>query len=357
MMVASKPPACLAVDIGGTKIALGVFGLDGQARGEVTQATVLFGENGRADAQALIGMIWARAEEARTQGVELCGLGLSICGNVNMENGNCSLIPNLHWRDVPFGKMAAEATGLPVFAATDTRMAALAEHVWGAAQGVDHFCWCTVGTGYGGYLYLDGKPFDGFHGIAGPFGHNTIDEVNGYLCGCGRRGCVETYVAGPAIARAGQAAVQAGEAPLLALLAGDAPVTTHMVVQAYRQQDQAAVKIIDEVVRMIAISLSGVNNLLDLEMFILGGGVIHALPELVGLVGERIRGYLMSAEAKRDLLIVQESFPNSSLVGAAAYAFVKLGLLYDEDQAQNQLKHEESHNVEFIHRTIQGEKK
>jgi glucokinase len=320
------------VDIGGTKIALGVFDLNGSLLGEAVNQPVPFGPDGRADPEALTAMIAAHAARARKDGLEPRALGLSICGNVDMRDGNCLLIPNLHWRSVPFGRMVQAATGLPVFAATDTRQAALAEHVWGAARGLRHFCWATVGTGYGGYLYLDGKPFDGHHGIAGPFGHNTIDEVNGFPCGCGRRGCVETYVAGPAIARAGQAALDAGDSPILAELSSQGTVTTPMVVQAYQQNDPAAIRIIDDVARMIAISLGGVNNLLDLEMFILGGGVVHALPGLVALVDSKIRHYLMSEEARCDLRIMKETFPNASLAGAAAHAFVHTGLLSDETQ-------------------------
>jgi glucokinase len=325
----TNSPAYLAVDIGGTKIALGLFNPNGQSLDAVSHAPVPFGADGQADPQALVAIILSRLEGARASGFEPVALGLSICGNVDLNTGNCLLIPNLGWKDVPFGEMVAAATGLPAFAATDVRQAALAEHTWGAARGVNHFCWCTVGTGYGGYLYLDGKPYDGVHGIAGPFGHNTLDEVNGYPCGCGRRGCVETYVAGPAIARAGQAALEAGQSPLLAELSAGSRVTTPMVFQAYRQGDPATVDIVNEVVRNISISLSGVNNLLDLELFILGGGVVQALPELVTMIDKRIRGYLMSPEARCDLKICQESFANASLVGAAAHAFINLGLLSD----------------------------
>jgi glucokinase len=323
----TESPVCLAVDIGGTKAALGVFNLAGKCLGEVTQFPVPFGANGQADPQGLVSIILSQLEAMRGSGYEPFALGLSMCGNVDMTTGNCLLVPNLHWQDVPFGEMVRAASGLPVFAATDVRQAALAEHTWGAARGVNNFCWCTVGTGYGGYLYLDGKPYDGVHGIAGPFGHNTLDEVNGFPCGCGRRGCVETYVSGPAIARAGQSALESGQSPLLLELANGGRVTTPMVLQAYRLGDTAAKIILNEVARKIAISLSGVNNLLDLELFVLGGGVVQAFPELMTKIDEKIRLYLMSPEARRDLKICRESFPNASLVGAAAHAFLNLGLL------------------------------
>lgn len=321
-------PLCLAVDIGGTKIALGYFDSQGKIYGDIIQKPVPFDSNQVANPEKLIEIISEHLVKVQHQKIPVCSLGISICGNVNMEKGLCTLIPNLHWRNVPFGSMVAQSVGLPVFTATDTRQAALAEHFWGAARGISHFCWCTIGTGYGGYFYLDGKPFDGYHGIAGPFGHNTIDEVNGPLCGCGKRGCIETYVAGPAIGRAGQAAMKRGKSPILTNLAGeDGTVTSHMVVEAYHLGDPAAVEIIDEVVRLVCISLSGINNMLDLQMIILGGGIVRAVPDLVHKIDMRIREFLMSSEGKRDLCIKEESFANSSLYGAAAYAFLKLNLL------------------------------
>lgn len=329
MTINNNPvPICLAVDIGGTKIASGFIDPLGKLHSEVIIKPVPCNPNKIADPNALIEIITEQSQKAQRQNIPICGLGLSICGNVSMDKGLCTLIPNLHWQNVPFGSMIAQATGLPVFAATDTRQAAMAEHFWGAARGISHFCWCTIGTGYGGYFYLDGKPFDGYHGIAGPFGHNTIDEVNGPICGCGKRGCIETYVAGPAISRAGQAAMQRGDSPLLVDLAGkDGTVTSHMVVDAYCQGDPAAVAIIDEVVRLICINLSGINNMLDLQMIILGGGIVRAVPDLVEKIDMRIRDFLMSSEAKHDLHIMKESFTNSSLFGAAAYTFMKLNLI------------------------------
>jgi glucokinase len=206
-------------------------------------------------------------------------------------------------------------------------MAALAEHTWGIARGITHFAWCTVGTGYGGYLFLDDKIYGGYHGFAGNFGHTTLDEINGYPCGCGRRGCFETFVAGPAIARAGQAAVDSGRSPLLAQLAGDRPVSTHMVFQANANGDPAAVEIINQVIRLISINLGGVVNTLDLHMIVMGGGVVNASPDFVPRINARIRDFLETEEAKRDLMVVKETFPNAALFGSAADFFISHGCL------------------------------
>ena len=299
----------------------------GQSHTPTAKHPVPFDAQNIADPVGLLDILAPYVEQARGLPGRLLGIGLSLCGNIDRATGEAVLVPNLHWRNLPFGRMAAERFDLPVYAATDVRMAAQAEALWGVAQGVRHFAWTTIGTGYGGYLFLDGKLYEGAHGFAGNFGHFTVDEINGYPCGCGRRGCLETYVAGPAIARAGQTALNAGTSPVLAELAQDGRVTSHMVFEAEAQGDPAAQAILEDVVRRVSIGLGGLVNTLDLDMIILGGGVVYGNPNLVARIDARIRQYMMTVEAKRDLRVVQESLPNSALYGAAAEVFVCTGLM------------------------------
>lgn len=318
---------CLAVDIGGTKMAIALVGRDGRARTPISAVYVPFDEKGIADPAGLIRLMEPYVQEARRARGNLAGIGLSLCGNIDTATGDAILVPNLHWRYLPFGKMVQDAFGLGIVAATDVCMAALAEHTWGVAKDVSHFIWATVGTGYGGYLWLEDHLYGGIHGFAGNFGHITLDEINGYPCGCGRRGCFETFVAGPAIARAGQAALDAGRSPKLSDLAMGKPITSRMVFEARAAGDPASIDIIENVIRLISINLGGVINLLDLKMIVMGGGVANASPDFVERINRRIRDFLMTEEAKRDLQVVKESFPNSALFGSAAMLFQKLGLL------------------------------
>lgn len=315
----------LAIDIGGTKIALALLDPNGCILSPPAKYPVPFTAHGPADPDGLLEIIQPFVRTAKTRAGSFRGIGLSLCGNVDPDTGMAVLIPNLHWRNLPFGQMVRDAFDAPVFAATDVRMAALAEARWGAARGVQHFAWATVGTGYGGYLFLDGKLYDGAHRFAGPFGHSTWDEVNGEMCGCGRRGCVETFVAGPAIARAGHTAAQNGQSPILQEIFAIRPVTTGDVFSAEIAGDAAAHAILENVIRLIAINLGSLVNTLDLEMIVMGGGVVHACPDFIGRIRCRIRDYLMSEESKRDLRIVAETFENSALVGAAADVFLRQG--------------------------------
>lgn len=322
----SREEFALAIDIGGTKIAVTAVDHHGQTLLKPDSLQVPFTSNGVADSDRIIEMLAPYVEQAKSLPGKLVGIGLSCCGNIDSETGMAVLVANLHWRNLPFGQMMQRAFAIPVIAATDVRMAVLAEKVWGAAQELSSFAWATVGTGYGGYLYLDGKLYDGIHGFAGNFGHITLDERHGNPCGCGRNGCFETFVAGPAIARAGQSIAENGKSPYLQAVLAERQITTHDVFAAERSGDTAAHAILDEVLRLIAINLGGLVNTLDLQAIILGGGVVSAFPDFISRLDRRIRDFLMTAEAIQDLQIIQESFENSSLIGAAADVFLRQGI-------------------------------
>jgi glucokinase len=317
----------LAIDIGGTKAAFTIININGEQLVPIEKHFVPFDDSKVADPQKLIDLIAPYVDKARQLPGTMRGIGLSCCGNIDAKTGMAVLVSNLHWRYVPFGEMVQKAFNLPVFAATDVRMAVLGEVAWGAAKGIKNFAWATIGTGYGGYLFLNGRLYDGFHGFAGNFGHVTLDEINGYPCGCGRNGCFETFVAGPGIARAGQKAAESGSSPYLKNIASNRSITTRDVFAGEAAGDTGAHAVVEDVIRLISINLGGLVNILDLEMIIIGGGVTNASPDFISKINTRIRDFLMTEEAIRDLKIFKESFDNSSLTGAAADVFYRQGLL------------------------------
>ncbi len=324
-MNADSPDPVLAIDIGGTSLRLALIGVDGALHGEIAQYEMPFSSDGAADMEGLLNLMDPHVERARQRVADEPMIGVSLCGNVDLVSGDAILAPNLGWRNWPFGRLVSERFRLPVCVATDVRQAVLAEAIWGAGMGLRDFAWATIGTGYGGYLFLNGRLYGGAHGFAGNFGHITLDEVNGYPCGCGRRGCFETFVAGPAIARAGQAAHEAGKSVILSSLALGGDVTTPMVFRAIELGDETAIAIVDEAIRLICINLGGMVNLLDLSLIVIGGGVTEAAPWFVERISSDIRAYLMTAEAQRDLRVLRESMPNAALWGAAAHVFAAEG--------------------------------
>ena len=337
-MNSSSPDPVLAVDIGGTSLRLGLINSVGELIGDITRYDVPFADDGAADVRGILTIMAEHVERARQFVSGELMIGISLCGNVDLISGDAILAPNLHWRNLPFGKLVSQRFQLPVCVATDVRQAILAEATWGAGVNERNFAWATVGTGYGGYLFLHGRLYGGAHGFAGNFGHTTYDEINGHRCGCGRRGCFETFVAGPAIARAGQAAHEAGQSAILSSLASEDKVSTRAVFHAIELGDPVAAKIVDDAIRLICINLGGIVNLLDIKLIVMGGGVTKAAPWLVERVNADIRAYLMTVEAQRDLQVVRESTANAALWGAAAHVFAVEGIL-PGDQLEEELTH------------------
>ena len=319
----------MAVDIGGTKMDVAFVDAAGAFYKPPERLYVPFDADGVADIDKMLDMLEPFVVFARENIPNFLGAGFSICGNIDDSNGNAVLVANLRWYNVPFGKLAHERYQIPIYAATDVRMALIAELLWGKAKGLNYVAWMTLGTGYGGYLFLDGKLYGGSHGFAGNLGHAIYDERGGVKCGCGQRGCFESYVAGPAIARQGQAAVDEGRSPLLKQMSEKAgkKVTTRMVYEAEGQGDPAAIEIVAGQIRKLGISLSSMVDLLDLEMIVMGGGVLKGAADFLDRVDNRVRGFLMTVEAQRDLKIVRETFDNSALMGAAATVFIKNNIL------------------------------
>ena len=326
-MSASAADPVLAVDIGGTSLRLGLINAEGRLIGEIERYDVPFAADGAGDLEGVLSIMAAHVERARGAVSGELRVGISLCGNVDLESGDAVLVPNLGWRNLPFGALVSRRLRLPVCVATDVRQAVLAEAVWGVGAEERDFAWATVGTGYGGYLFLNGRLYGGAHGFAGNFGHTTYDEVNGHACGCGRRGCFETFVAGPAIARAGQLAHEAGRSLILSALAHEGAISTRAVFQAIEMGDPVAAQIVDDAIRLICINLGGVVNLLDIKLIVMGGGVTKAAPWLVERINDEIRAYLMTAEAQRELRVVGESTANAALWGAAAHVYAVEGSL------------------------------
>lgn len=317
---------CLALDIGGTKFEMGLFNPNGSMVGEYRRIPVSFESHKQADVEEMIDQMRIFFKETPHESKVLNGIGVSICGRIEENEGIVVLAPNLNWKYKKLREILEKAFNLPVHVAVDTKHAATAEKMWGAAREAENFAWVTLGTGCGSFYYLNGKPFDGARGFAGEIGHITLDEVNGYPCGCGKRGCLETFVAGPAIARQGQAIVDRGEGRMIRELAGGKPVKPETVVRAMEMGDPSAAEIINTMMRILAMSLGGLVNTLDLEMIVMGGGIVHSITGFIEQIQLRISDYLIFEETRRELKVVNESFHNSALNGAAANFFIKEGI-------------------------------
>ena len=204
----------------------------------------------------------------------------------------CSAPPRTspRWPTCPLRTLLVERLGVEVVIDNDATCALLAESTIGNAQGVRDAVLVTLGTGIGGGVLAGGVIQRGANGFVGEMGHMVVDP-EGPDCPCGRRGCWERFASGSALAHFGRVAAAAGDAcPPCSKLAGGDPeaVTGEHVTAAARAGDAAALRILDGFGRWVGIGLVNLTNLLDPELFVLGGGLV----ELRDLIVEPIRHWL-----------------------------------------------------------------
>ena len=253
------------VDVGGSAVKLGVMAADGSHREERSFAV----EVGRSAET-----IFAHAAEtlAELAGSPLPGVGVGLPGLLDREAGCVRQSPNLPWLvDAPVRELLGEGLGLPpaqVILENDANVAALGEQWLGAARGARHLLLLTLGTGIGGGLILDGRLFVG-EGLAGEIGHVTVDP-EGRPCGCGSRGCLETLASASAARRR---AIERG-------LPREAPGDLELLAKLGRAHAGPERELLEHVGYDLGRGLADVGDLLDVRMFVVGGGFSAALDVL-----------------------------------------------------------------------------
>jgi predicted NBD/HSP70 family sugar kinase len=193
------------------------------------------------------------------------GIGVGIPGLMDRE-GRLVLAPNLGWRGVLIHPLLQEGLETPVYVDNDANAAAMAERLFGACKGSSHFVYLSCHSGLGAGLFLDGRLYRGARGFSGEIGHVTA-VPEGRACGCGKWGCVETYVSEGGILR-----TLAERGRFLASLAE--------VADAARGRDEVALEVLSEAGRWLGLALATLVNLYNPEMVVLGGTLATVFPFL-----------------------------------------------------------------------------
>jgi glucokinase len=309
----------IGVDLGGTKMLLGVLDGDSKTVWESREGSAGEGES------ELVELLVRELEEARAErpGVEAIGMG--IPATIDHEKGVAISAVNLPIADLPIRDIVVERTGLPAFVDNDANVAALAEHLFGAARGAQNAVMLTIGTGIGGGLILGGEIYRGSTGAGAELGHMAI-QLDGPACqgNCPGHGCVETLASGTALGREGRAAAESNpESALGKLLAGDGEIDGKAVTVAAQEGDETAVGVFDLVGSRLGVALASFANIFEPEVIVIGGGVIAA-------------GELLLAPARRELearalrpmnrtpVVPAELGEDAGMIGAAAMARIEL---------------------------------
>jgi glucokinase len=283
----------LGIDIGGTKCAAILASPDGEILARQSMPTEA--KNGP---DAILNQLITTARELlKKQKVEpgvLTGIGISCGGPLDTKSGLVYSPPNLPgWNAVPVRSRFEEAfPGIPVVLENDANATALAEWKYGAGQGAQNMVFLTMGTGIGGGLILDGRLYRGTNDLAGEVGHQTI-LVDGPLCGCGKRGCLEAVASGPAIARLAQESLHYGRGRKLIEIAGGKldNITAQHVIEAAKAGDSFSQNVLKEVGTYMGIGLANIVQILNPQKIVLGTIAVHAGELILEPIRTALREY------------------------------------------------------------------
>jgi len=271
-----------AIDIGGTKIALGLGDLDGQIL-SLSRLPTQIELGPHRIMQAALDQLEQMALE---QDAQITAIGVCCGGPLDRNRGLILSPPNLpNWDEFPIIKVVNERFAVPALLDNDANVAALGELHYGAGRDLHDFMYMTISTGIGGGLIVRGEVVHGVADAAGEVGHITV-QPDGPSCGCGSRGCLEVLCSGTAIARRARERLLNGN--VHSALSGKT-ITAKLVAEAARDRDALAREVWDETVYYLAIGVGAVISILAPEAVILGGGVSLAGDQLLEPLREQVK--------------------------------------------------------------------
>lgn len=257
----------LGIDIGGTNTAYGLVNRDGKVLFEESIVTTDYPEP-----EDLVEKIY---QVVKQKGFldNLLGLGVGA-PNGNAFTGNIEFAPNLKWKGiVPIAELFEQKFHRPTLLANDANAAAIGEHLFGNAKDLNDFVLITLGTGLGSGIFINGELVVGSQGFAGEYGHIRVVH-NGRLCGCGRKGCLETYVSSTGVVRSVKEldSVHKAGSKLNELT----KVTAKDVFQLAGAGDKFACEIVDYTAEMLGMALADFAAFSNPKAYILFGGLAQS---------------------------------------------------------------------------------
>jgi glucokinase len=308
----------IGVDLGGTKMLVGVLA-GTESLYEQREAS-----KGQTEDE-LVELLVREIEEARDARPDVAAVGLGIPATIDHDRGVAVAAVNLPLSNLPIRDIVSERTGLPVFVDNDGNVAALAEYLYGAAQGMPHMVMLTVGTGIGGGLILGGQIYRGSTGAGAELGHVVI-QVDGPPCqgNCPNHGCVEALASGTALGREGRAAAEsAADSALGKALADGEEVDGRVVTEAALAGDKTAIEVFELIGSRLGVACSSFANVFQPNAIVVGGGVIAAGDLLLEPARREVRERALTPMNQTPIL--EATLGNDAgMIGAAALARTEL---------------------------------
>jgi glucokinase len=314
----------LGVDIGGTKVAAGL--VDSSGKILMTSRTPMAArESANRGLRAVFEAIDGVLRDPRAKNIG--GIGVCVPGWVDFHRGSVINAANLPcWRNFPLAHKIATRYKKATHLANDADAAALAEATWGAGAKAMSVFYVSLGTGIGTGMVIDHRIQLGHGGSAFEGGHMTIN-FDGPVCPCGKRGCIEMYSSGTAIARiAGEklaGGTSASGSKMLALAGGDvAAISSETVSEAAAAGDQLAEQVLEAAADHLAIWMGNIIDLLEPGIIVVGGGTGRLMMRYVRRMRTQLDRWAVNPRQKNVRIVGARYGAESALVGAAALSFL-----------------------------------
>jgi glucokinase len=305
----------LGIDIGGTKTAYGLVDLDGNVINENVTPTKDF-----TSASDLVDSIYHDLRQKDLiKSLKAIGIGAP---NGNHFSGSIDFAPNLHWKGkIPLVKYFQEKMKVQTILTNDANAAAYGEKIYGNAQDLSDFVTITLGTGVGSGIVINNELIHGANGIAGEYGHIRVIP-NGRVCGCGRRGCLETYASSTGVARS--IVELKSDNKMISGLKWIENPSSKDVFDAEEKGDLFAEEIVDFTAQILGSSLADFAAFSDPQAYVLFGGIAQSGDKFAKKVKFYLEQNILNVYKDRiEIRISSLHDKNAAVLGAAAIAFWK----------------------------------
>ena len=303
------------VDVGGTTVKLGLFNDEGQVldKWEIPTVKDNGGEKVLPDIAA---SIKNKMQEKNITAADLVGVGIGAPGAVNAEGFMVNGAVNIGWGSFDLAETLKKELDLPVTvkAGNDANVAALGEMWQGGGKGYSNLVAVTLGTGVGGGIIIDGRILTGTNGAGGEIGHIHIEDAETETCGCKNKGCLEQYASATGIVRVAGRMLAASEED--STLRGLQNITAKDVLDAFKEGDALAVRIMEYVGDLLGGALAGFAAVVDPEAIVIGGGVSKAGQPLIDCIQKYYMKYAFPS--CKDTQIVLATLGNDAGICGAA---------------------------------------
>lgn len=259
-----------------------------------------------------------RVLKATSKEDNLLGIGVAMHGVVNVDTGESLIAPNLNLTNVPIKVELEREFNLEVKVENDARAMALGESWFGNHGKLESMITVNLGRGVGAGVVVNGRLYHGAQDLAGEIGHMTID-INGSICECGNRGCLQTFASGPAIAKR---AIQ----KLKGTREETMDINGETVYRLAVDGNEMMIEVLRETAMYLGIGLTNLIHIINPELIVIGGGVSRANQFILPTLQDTIEKWALTPEAKQTKVVITQLGEDATLLGAVSLFLVEFFL-------------------------------